>query len=86
MVYRFSREELHPLNARMDKEDWFPEERFRSLHEVGLLGTSVPEEFGGQGLSYLEQCFIVEAMSYWSPSFGAGWMGTENVCPSQYRT
>ncbi|MFK7957548.1 MAG: acyl-CoA dehydrogenase family protein [Lysobacterales bacterium] len=80
MVYRFSREELHPLCARMDRDDWFPEERFRSLHEVGLLGTSVPENYGGQGYGYLEQCLITEAMSYWNPTFGAGWLGTENVC------
>ncbi|MFK8030157.1 MAG: acyl-CoA dehydrogenase family protein [Gammaproteobacteria bacterium] len=80
MVYRYSREELHPLSPRMDAEDWFPEEKFRSLHEVGLLGTSVPEEYGGQGLGYLEQCFITEAMTYWNPTFGAGWLGTENVC------
>ena len=45
MVYRFSRDELHPLCERMDREDWFPEERFRSLHEVGLLGTSIPAEW-----------------------------------------
>ncbi|MFK8014286.1 MAG: acyl-CoA dehydrogenase family protein [Gammaproteobacteria bacterium] len=80
MVYRYSREQLHPLNARMDREDWFPEEIFRSLHEVSLLGTSIPEAYGGQGLGYLEQCFITEAMSYWNPTLGAGWLGTENVC------
>ncbi|MGI9234284.1 MAG: acyl-CoA dehydrogenase family protein [Woeseiaceae bacterium] len=80
MVYRFSREELHPLCARMDLEDWFPEERFRSLHEVGLLGTSVPEAYGGQGLGFLEQCFIAEAMSYWNPTLGAGWLGTDSIC------
>ncbi|MFK7888503.1 MAG: acyl-CoA dehydrogenase family protein [Gammaproteobacteria bacterium] len=80
MVYRYSREELHPLSARMDREDWFPEEKFRALHEVSLLGTSIPEQYGGQGLGYLEQCFITEAMSYWNPTLGAGWLGTENVC------
>lgn len=79
-VYRFSREELHPLSARMDREDWFPEECFRSLHEVGLLGTSISGEYGGQGLGFLEQCFIAEAMSYWNPTFGAGWLGTDSVC------
>ena len=51
-VYRFSREELHPLNDRMDRDDWFPEERFRSLADVGLLGMTVPEEFGGQGTGF----------------------------------
>lgn len=80
MVYRFARGELHPLCARMDREDWFPEERFRSLHEVGLLGTSIPESYGGQGLGFLEQCFIAEAMSYWNPTLGAGWLGTDSIC------
>ncbi len=80
MVYRFSRDELHPLCAKMDREDWFPEERFRTLHEVGLLGTSIPEAYGGQGLGFLEQCFIAEAMSYWNPTFGAGWLGTDSIC------
>jgi isovaleryl-CoA dehydrogenase len=80
MVYRFSREELHPLCERMDREDWFPEEKFRALHEVGLMGTSVPEAYGGQGLSFIDQCLIAEAMSYWNPTFGAGWLGTDSIC------
>jgi len=80
MVYRYSREELHPLCARMDREDWFPEEKFRSLHEVGLMGTSIDPQYGGQGLGYLDQCFIAEAMSYWNPTFGAGWLGTDSIC------
>ena len=79
-VYRFSRTELYPLADRMDRDDWFPESRFRSLHEVGLLGTSVPEAYGGQDLGFLDQCVITEAMSYWNPAFGAAWMGTESVC------
>ncbi len=80
MVYRYSREQLYPLCGRMDRDDWFPEEQFRSLHEIGLLGTSVPEQYGGQGLGFIEQCLITEAMSYWNASFGAAWMGSESVC------
>ena len=79
-VYRFSREELHPLNDRMDRDDWFPEERFRSLDDVGLLGLTVPEEFGGQGLDFLAQCFAAEAMAYWSHAFCAAWLSSENIC------
>ena len=79
-VYRFAKQELHALNQPMDRDDWFPEEQFRNLSDIGLLGTSVSTEYGGQGLSFLEQCFIVEALSYWNPSFGAGWLGTESVC------
>ncbi len=80
MVYRYSREELFSLCARMDKEDWFPEEQFRSLHNVGLLGTSVPEQYGGQNFGFIEQCLITEAMSYWNASMGSSWMGSESVC------
>ena len=79
-VYRYSREQLHPLCDRMDRDDWFPEAQYRSLHEIGLLGTSVPEQYGGQGLGFIEQCLITEALSYWNASFGAAWMGSESVC------
>lgn len=80
MVYRYSREELHPLCERMDRDDWFPEEQFRALHKVGLLGTSIAEEYGGQGMGFIDQCFIAEAMSYWNPTLGAGWLGTDSIC------
>ena len=79
-VYRYSRDKLHGLADRMDRDDWFPEAQFRGLHEIGLLGTSVPERYGGQGLGFLEQCLITEAMSYWNPSLGAAWMGSESIC------
>ncbi len=80
MVYRYSREQLHPLCERMDRDDWFPEDQYRSLDEIGLLGTSVPEQYGGQGLGFIEQCLITEALSYWNASFGAAWMGSESIC------
>lgn len=79
-VYRYSREQLHPLCDRMDRDDWFPEAQYRSLDEMGLLGTSVPEQYGGQGLGFIEQCLITEALSYWNASFGAAWMGSESIC------
>lgn len=79
-VYRYSRDRLHGLADRMDRDDWFPETEFRALHEIGLLGTSVPEQYGGQGLGFIEQCLITEAMSYWNPSLGAAWMGSESIC------
>lgn len=80
MVWRFSMEELHPLLGRMDREDWFPEERLRSLHEVGLLGVTIPEAYGGQGLDLVSQCVAAEAMAYWNHCFAISWLGSENVC------
>jgi len=80
MAYRYAREELFSLCERMDKEDWFPEDAYRSLGEHGLLGTTVPEEYGGAGLDVLAQCFICEAMSYWNHTFSASVLASENLC------
>jgi isovaleryl-CoA dehydrogenase len=80
MVWRFSAEELHPLLDKMDSEDWFPEDVLRSMHEVGLLGVTIPEEYGGQGLDLVSQCVAAEAMAYWNHCFAISWLGSENVC------
>jgi isovaleryl-CoA dehydrogenase len=80
LAYRYAREELHPLCARMDNEDWFPEEAFRALGEQGLLGVTVPTEYGGAGLDVLAQCFICEAVSYWNHTLSAGMLASDNLC------
>ena len=80
LVWRFSMEELHPLLERMDREDWFPEEKLRSLHQIGLLGLTIPEQYGGQGLDLISQCVAAEAMAYWNHCFATSWLGSENVC------
>ena len=58
LAYRYSRDELYSLCGKMDDEEWFPEDAFRKLGEQGLLGVTVPEEYGGSGLDVLAQCFI----------------------------
>ncbi len=80
LAYRYAREELYPLCARMDNEDWFPEEAFRALGEQGLLGVTVPIEYGGAGLDVLAQCFICEAVSYWNHTLSAGMLASDNLC------
>lgn len=80
LVFRYSRDEFHPLLEEMDRKDWFPEEKFRAMSEVGLLGTTVPEEFGGAGMDFLSQCVASEAMAYWNHCMTASWMANENVC------
>ena len=80
MIWRYAREEIHPLLERMDREDWFPEEKLRSLHEVGLLGVTIPEKYGGMGMDLITQCVAAEAMAYWNHCFAISWLGSENVC------
>lgn len=47
-VDRVSRELLHPLQERMDAEEWWPEDLFKQMGELGLLGVTAPEELGDQ--------------------------------------
>ncbi len=78
--YRYGRDELYELAPRMDKEDWFPEAQFRALATQGLLGATIPSEYGGVGLDVLAQCFICEAISYWNHGLAASLLASDNLC------
>lgn len=80
LAYRYAREELYDLCVKMDNDDWFPETQFRAIAEQGLLGVTVPEEYGGVGLDVFAQCFICEAVSYWNHSVAAGMVASDNLC------
>ena len=80
LAYRYARVELHDLGPRMDKEDWFPEAQFRALATQGLLGATIPNEYGGAGLDVLAQCFICEAIAYWNHALSASILASDNLC------
>ena len=80
MAYRYARDELYNLAPRMDKEDWFPEAQFRALAQQGLLGATIPNEYGGAGLDVLAQCFISEAVAYWNHGLSASILASDNLC------
>ena len=71
--------ELFPLQQRMDDEDWWPAETFRKVAQMGYLGTTVPTEWGGQGIDYLTSGLICEAMAYANPSFAFSWLNADNL-------
>ncbi len=77
---RYFTEKLYPLQQRMDDEEWFPEAEFRALGEMGLLGITVPQEYGGQGLSYLAAGMLGEAMAYANPALAFSWASHDNLC------
>jgi isovaleryl-CoA dehydrogenase len=80
MVYKYSRDELYPLSNKMDKDDWFPEQAFRNMADVGLLGITVPEQYGGPGLSLYAQAFACEAMSVWNHTMAGNYLASDNLC------
>lgn len=79
-AYRIARDKLYPLSEKMDRDDWFPDAAYRELHQHGLLGITVPAQYGGAELDVLAQCFVLEAISYWNHSLCASYMSSENLC------
>jgi isovaleryl-CoA dehydrogenase len=62
-VRRLCEEELAPLAARIDREDWFPREIFERLGELGVLGVLAPEKHGGSGGDYFTSALIMEELA-----------------------
>ncbi|WP_096701137.1 acyl-CoA dehydrogenase family protein [Magnetospirillum sp. 15-1] len=60
----FSRDEIAPIAARMDREATFPMEVHRKAHELGLIGVTIPQEYGGHGLGTTELVLISEAFAH----------------------
>jgi len=77
---RFGREQLLPLAERMDNEEWWPEGIMRKVGELGFLGVTVPEEYGGVGMSMLDAGLIVQAFSRYNHAFGLAWAAHDNLC------
>jgi acyl-CoA dehydrogenase len=64
MAHDFAEKEIRPVAWEYDKEGTWPEDILRKAHEVGLMNTHAPEEFGGAGLGYLDGCLIEEELAW----------------------
>ena len=83
---RFSTEQIAPLAARIDAEDWFPrEELWPAMGALGLHGITVEEEWGGLGLGYLEHVVAQEEVARASASIGLSYGAHSNLCVNQIR-
>jgi acyl-CoA dehydrogenase len=68
-IRRFVAERLRPLEARVADEDEVPEEIVREMREMGLFGLSIPEEFGGLGLTMSEEVRVALEFGRTTPAF-----------------
>ena len=59
-VEKFADEEVKPLAAQMDKDMALPHHMWKRMGEMGLLGMTASEEYGGMGLGYFEHCLVTE--------------------------
>ncbi len=61
---RFARDQIMPVAAECDREGKFPEGVMEKAHELGLVNSEIPEDVGGLGLGCLDNCLIIEELSY----------------------
>ena len=63
MLHDFAIKEVAPIAAEVDENERFPEETWRKLAEMGMMGVPYPEEYGGAGLSYVSYISVAEELA-----------------------
>ena len=82
-VYQFAQNEIAPLAARADEDNQFPNELWPKLGDMGLLGVTVAEEFGGSDMGYLAHTVAMEEISRASAGIGLSYGAHSNLCVNQ---
>lgn len=84
-VHGFAQAEIAPIAADIDRDNNFPRALWNKMGAQGLLGITVPEEFGGAGLGYLEHAIAMEEISRASASVGLSFGAHSNLCVNQLK-
>ena len=84
-VERFTAQNITPRASEIDKSNKFPRDLWPKLGELGLLGITVEEEYGGAGLGYLEHVVAMEEISRGSASVGLSYGAHSNLCVNQIK-
>jgi|SRR5665213_261327 isovaleryl-CoA dehydrogenase len=84
-VRSFTSDHIAPLADEIDKSNVFPRHLWPKLGELGLLGITVEEEYGGSALGYLDHVVAMEEISRGSASIGLSYGAHSNLCVNQIR-
>ena len=84
-VMTFSSDEIAPRAAEIDRTDEFPMDLWKKMGDLGVLGITVEEEYGGAGMGYLEHAVAMEEISRASASVGLSYGAHSNLCVNQIR-
>ena len=84
-VQQFAADDIAPRAADIDRENRFPPELWRRMGDIGLLGITVEEEYGGTAMGYLAHVITMEEISRASASVGLSYGAHSNLCVNQIR-
>jgi isovaleryl-CoA dehydrogenase len=84
-VHRWAQERVRPIAAEIDRSNAFPNALWTEMGAMGLLGITVPEEFGGSGMGYLAHVVAVEELARASASVSLSYGAHSNLCVNQIK-
>jgi len=79
----FAQKEIAPLAAEIDRSNEFPLPLWKKMGDLGLLGITADEEYGGANMGYLAHTIVVEEISRASASIGLSYGAHSNLCVNQ---
>ena len=85
MVHRFAQDRIKPLAADIDQTNDFPAHLWKEMGDLGLLGITVSEEYGGAGMGYLAHTVAVEEIARASASVSLSYGAHSNLCVNQIK-
>ncbi|SET55250.1 isovaleryl-CoA dehydrogenase [Paracoccus homiensis] len=85
MVHRWAQDRIKPIASAVDRDNAFPNDLWTEMGDLGLLGITVPEEFGGSGMGYLAHVIATEEIARASASVSLSYGAHSNLCVNQIK-